>query len=172
MDKFLPLHFANLFRKYAVSVLACSWIAGLFLGIFISGKVSLDLDILAVAFQNRSSIILMTVMLLPVVASVFVQYAQQLWMLPLVAFLKSFSFAYVSRIIFIHFGSAGWLIQFLVMFSDCILLPVLWWFWCRLLQDKQRSSISLAVLMIFLTIIITVFEDFFIFPILSALQIS
>ena len=172
MDMFLRLRFLNFFRKYAISALACCWILGLILGILISHKVYVDSGYLVSSFQSRNAITLIMVILLPVLTSVLVTYMGHLWVLPLIAFCKSFSFSYVSCIFLGHFGSAGWLIQFLIMFSNCMLLPLLWWFWCALLRNRQQSQILLSVLMILLTIILAVLDDFLIFPVLSALQIS
>ena len=172
MQKLLQFRFADFCRKYAVPALACSWISGLISGNLAGGGVSFDLSALVSAFQNETSISLFAVMLFPIVASVLVMYMGQPWLLFVIAFGKSFSFAYVSRIFLDCFGPAGWLIQLLVMFSDCLNLPILWWLWHRMLLQPRRPSIRLAVSAASITTAISIMDDHFITPILSALQIS
>lgn len=46
-------------------------------------------------------------------------------------FIKGFLFSFVSAGIFRQFGSAGWLFRYLLLFSDCITLPLLYLFWIR-----------------------------------------
>ena len=172
MDRFVHLRFANYLRKYAVLILACSWSVGLILGIQVAKGVPGDFLSWNCTVQNVSLPGALIVALFPIVVSVLLMYMGQFWLIPVVAFLKSFSFAYVSWILMREFGSACWLIQFLVMFSDCISLPLLWWFWCHMMKSAQNAPISLSVPMGLMLIAIVVLNHRFILPILSSLQIS
>ena len=172
MDMVLHHSFANFFRKYAIPALACSWIMGLIFGAWSGSIAFFDFGPLAATFHSDASFSLLAVMLFPIVVSALIIYMDQPWLLLIIAFLKAFSFAYVSWILVSEFGSAGWLIQFLIMFSDCISLPLLWYFWCGLLHRPRHSLISLSIPMVFAIVAVGILDNHFILPILSALQIS
>ena len=172
MDKVLHRSFANSCRKYAVPALACSWILGLLFGIRVGQIAFFDFNSMAATFPGNTFVSLLAVMLFPIVVSVLIMYMGQPWLLLIVAFLKSFSFAYVSWIVMCDFGSAGWMIQLLIMFSDCLSLPLLWWYWCSLLRRTQHSLISMSIPILLATIAVGILDNRFIAPILSALQIS
>ena len=172
MHKFLHLQFANQLRKYAVFTLACSWIIGLFLGISVAKSVAIEHPPLTAAFQNHSFISGLIVILFPYIVTISLMYIGLPQLIPAIALLKSFSFAYVSWILMKDFGSAGWLIQFLMMFSDCVSLPLLWWLWCRFLKSRQASPISLSAPIVIAVILVTIFDHRIISSILSSLQIS
>ena len=172
MCKFLHLQFANRLRKYAVFILAYSWIIGLLLGITVAKNVTISFPALTAASQNHSFTSALIVIVFPYIVSVLLMYMGLAQFIPAVAFLKSFNFAYVSWILMRDFGSASWLIQFLMMFSDCVSLPLLWWLWCRSLKSGHTSPISSSVPIVTAVIIIAILEHRFISPILSLLQIS
>ena len=172
MGRFLHLRFAKSLRKYAAFALACSWILGLLLGTLTARSIPAELSPLVGSFQNQSPISLVTVMLFPVLVSFLVVYMGHSWLLPLIAFLKSFSFAYVSWVLTKDFRLASWLIHLLTMFSDCLSLPLLWWFWCRLLKSDKPSLFAMSLLMTFAIVTISILDHRFIAPILSSLQIS
>ena len=171
MDGVLNRRFANFCRKYAVHALACSWILGLLFGIQVGQIAFFDFSSLADTFHISTSVSLVAVLFFPVVTSILIVYTGLDWLLPAVVFMKSFSFAYVSWILICDFGSAGWVIQLLIMFSDCVSLPFLWLFWCGLLRRKQHL-ISISVPVAFAIIVAGILDHHLISPILSALQIS
>ena len=128
----LYLRLSDHCRKYALSYLACSWISGLILGTSAANGLALDAASYQLLLQDRTLIQLLSVILLPVFVSVLVISTNHpIGLLPIV-FLKSFCFAYTSRLLTQDFNTAGWLIQILTMFSDCASLPILWLFWHRL----------------------------------------
>ena len=172
MVRFLHLRFADYLRKYAVFTLACSWISGLILGISISKSVSVEVPASIAASPNASPYGVVMVTLFPILVSVLLMYMSQNWLIPVIAFFKSFSFSYVSWILMRDFGSASWLIQFLMMFSDCVSLPLLWWFWCRSLKADKPFSFALSAPLVFTAVAIAILDYRFISPILSSLQIS
>ena len=142
MNGILCLRFSSVWRKYAIPYLACSWIAGLIFGLWVVGFADFNLPVLNDSSSCYTSISIISVAFIPVLMSVLAVYAEKSWLLLVICFLKAFSFAYVSYFVTRTYGSAGWLIQLLVMFSDCISLPFLWWFWCRLLTSTQKISFS------------------------------
>ena len=159
--------------KCTLTALACSWLFGSCFGLWAAKSTVMDLSALNAALQNEASVSIFAVMLFPFVVSILLVYMRQSWLLTVIALFKSFSFVYVSRILMKDFGSAGWLVQLLIMFSDCASLPLLWWLWCRLLYLKKRETLfSLSIPPVLAAISIGIMDDRFISPILSALQIS
>ena len=159
-------------RKCTVIALVCSWLSGLCFGFLAAKNVAIDFCTLCAALQKEAAVSIFAVMLFPFVVSILLVYMRQSWLLTVIAFFKSFSFVYVSRILMRDFGSSGWLIQFLIMFSDCASLPLLWWLWCRLLDSKREALLSLSIPPVLAAIAIGIMDDRYISPVLSALQIS
>ena len=172
MDKFLHHQLSAHCRKYATAYLACSWLLGLVSGIFAANGTTSHFDLPDTLFQAPEPVTLLSVMLLPVLVSVLFVCAGKSALLLAVCFLKAFSFAYVSRVVTAGFGTAGWLIQFLAMFSDCMSLPVLWLFWRRLIARPQHSILRLSTDAVLTTLVIGIMDCHFISPFLTALQIS
>lgn len=55
----------------------------------------------------------------------------------LVCFGKAFLFAFAALGVSQAFGCAGWLLLRLILFSDCMLLPLLYFLWLRLLAGNS-----------------------------------
>ena len=117
--------------KLKRNYLAFAWIVGLLLGAVLS--VSADkllASTMHAAISGSMSISgLIAVVLLPLLLSAYaVYFSQPAWLL-LIIFLKAFLFAYTGAAILILYPTSGWLIGCLMMFSDALILPFLWWFW-------------------------------------------
>ncbi len=129
-------------RKGCRFILAFCWLAGLICGIFIylSSANSLTSMMRSVLYAPVSIVGLLCVTVLPFLLSAFaVFFFRPVWLLP-ICFAKAFLFAFISMGIVQDFGSAGWLIRCLLLFSDCIGVPILYWFWMRCLSDDRRLS--------------------------------
>ena len=60
--------------------------------------------------------------------------------LPL-AFFKAFAFMYCFAGITVAYGDAGWLVRFLLLFSDCFSMPLFLWYMGRsILRTKDRTD--------------------------------
>ena len=172
MGNSLRFVFSSCLRKYAVFALACFWSLGLILGILVAKDVSFEFSLFSTGVQQNSIPGALLVTMFPIVASVSLLYMGQTWLIPAVAFLKSFNFAYVSWILMRDFGSACWLIQLLIMFCDCVSIPLLWWFWCRFLKSSNTSLFPLSFVMVLAFFAIAILDSYLISPILLSLQIS
>ena len=132
-------------RKYDTSLLACSWTFGLVFGIC-----SVTVGSFSPAFQQAVDVTpsffsIISVLLLPLVISLLALYAGWRWVIFPLAFLKALAFAYVGWSVVITFGSAGWLIRLLLMFSDCASVPLLWWFWNKALTSELDALVSASI---------------------------
>ena len=171
MNRVLCLRLSAVLRKYAIPCLAFSWIFGLISGLWAVGYGDFHLAGLEDSFRSYTPFSVFSVALLPVLISALVVFAEQSWLLLPISFLKAFSFAYVSSLVTGGYGSAGWLIQFLLMFSDCVSLPFLWWFWCRLLKSRQQIAFSTIFPVAIVAFFIGALDFKVISPFLSLLQI-
>lgn len=132
-------------RKCATSILAFSWAGGLAAGLcaMVSGSFSPAFFLAADVLPSFFSII--SVLLLPIVITLLALFIGQGWLIFPLAFFKALAFSYVGWSIVVTFGSAGWLIRLLLMFSGCATVPLLWWFWNKALTSDFDAMIPAAV---------------------------
>ena len=145
MNRFLHLRLSVVLRKYATACLAYSWILGLISGLWVVHYADLSLPEIENSFRYYTPVSIFSIALLPVLISALVVFAEQFWLLLPISFLKAFSFAYVSALVIGSYGPASWLVQLLLVFSDCISLPFLWLFWCRMLKSTHRITFSMVL---------------------------
>lgn len=127
--------------KESIFRLACSFLLGLLSGgcIFTLTSDSFSSLMRGAAFGSMSIISLLSVLLLPFLFSAFAVYVRQSWLLMPISFLKAFFFSFLYVGLSCTFGGAGWLVRTMLMFSDILTLPVLWWFWLKLLQWEGQG---------------------------------
>ena len=123
-------------------LLACAWFLGLISGVLISLSAS---DILfptmRAAISSCVSISgLLSAILLPLLFSAFAVYVSNYRLLIPIAFMKAFLFSFLGTGILASFGSAGWLIRALLMFSDIAILPLMWWYWLSALSGSENMA--------------------------------
>ena len=133
MARFLRHGFSFDPRKVTLWLLAFVFTAGLAAGCFLcssaeAGSVSW---IRGVQTGSVSMGGLLSVICLPFLFSAAAVYMNRIWLLMPIAFCKALSFVQVSLGISKAYGSAGWLMRFLLMFADIACLPVLVFFWIR-----------------------------------------
>lgn len=88
--------------------------------------------------RHVSIVSLLSVVILPFLLSAFVVYFSKFALLLPVCFFKAFVFSGISFIIVRAYGPAGWLFRYLFLFSDCMVMPILYWFWLRYVDGKHR----------------------------------
>lgn len=136
-------------------LLACAFLFGLISGILISMSASdaLCSTMRAAPFGCVSIFGLLSVLLLPFLFSAFAVYSSSVLLLLCVAFAKAFAFGFVSFAVWAAFGAAGWLIRFLLMFADLIILPLLLWFWYQIMKNPHswvKSTLVACILACFI----------------------
>lgn len=149
MARFLHRFFSELRRNANVAILAACFLVGLILGIRMSHEAEFSFSLMRSALKSTVSIVrLLSVLLLPFLFSALAVYFSKPKLLYGIAFLKAFAFGFVSAGINAAFGSAGWLVRLLVMFSDCMSMPILWLYWLRHLPGKrvfQAADVMITV---------------------------
>lgn len=155
-------------RKRSTSALALCWTSGLVCGmlVYLSAGSSLTSLMRSTMGGTVSIVSLLYMALLPFLISAFaVSFFRPT--LFLICFGKAFLFAFASLGLFRAFGSAGWLVFRLILFSDCMLLPMLYFLWLRLLRSPL-SHMELACF-IALTVLVVSVNYRIISPILASL---
>ena len=150
MARFFHQELPTWWRKGCTAFLALSWLAGLLFGaaMFLSAGNHILPWMRGVPYGSVSISGLLCVTALPFLFSAFAVYISEPRLLLLVSFGKAFLFSYVSLGILSCFGSAGWLIRWLLMFSDLMFLPALYWFWQRHISGSFRFSGTESLLML------------------------
>ena len=148
MSRILCHNLPEWWRKGASVFLAFFWFFGLVAGVLtaLSASDLLSASMRTAVFSRVSILGLASAVFLPFLFSAFAVYIQCPFLLLPIAFAKAFLFSYLGLGVIEAFGSAGWLIRVLLMFSDIVLLPVLFWFWIRYISgDSRYGSRATAV---------------------------
>lgn len=130
---------SHFWRKYCRLFLALFWLSGFLCGMwaFLSRESVVSGLIGEAAAGSLSIVGLVLVTFFPFILSAFaVSLSWPVWILP-ISFCKAFLFSFVSFGIWRFYGSAGWLIHLLLMFSDLVAVPVLYGFWLRHISGEQ-----------------------------------
>jgi len=88
-----------------------------------------------------------------------------LWM----AFLSAFSYGFFGCLLLGAFGSAGWLLQILIQFTQSASLPMLCWFSLRQLEGKQESLLRDHIICIITVSALALFDLFVVSPFVAEL---
>lgn len=169
MGRFLNLNLPHFSRKNIMVFLALFWFLGLLSGAAFSAAASDSLvPLMRTAVNSRVSINgLLTAILLPFLLSAFAVMIHEPWLLLPVAFGKAFLVSFVGTGVLNAYGSAGWLIRWLLMFSDCCSLPVLFWYWIRQTTGRNRHFFPVTALVLLAAVLISSFDYCVVSPFLA-----
>lgn len=167
MARFLYHFFSSLRRKVSTIILALFWIFGLVLGCcFHLSCGSSTVSMMCGALDGTVSIVsLLSVILFPFLLSALAVFFFKPSLLPIIAFCKAFSLAFVAAGLLSAYGSAGWLAQLLLMFSDICTTPLLWLFWVRSQGSAGTPSAHETCLWLSLVCLICCLDFYFVSPI-------
>lgn len=134
-------NFSQFWCRACTPILALSWIIGILIGVYSGISAGpFVLSLMRMAGDAHMSIVgLLVCMSLPFLISAFLLSLRIPWFVPVVAFFKACSYGFCALAIVRAFGSAGFLVKFLFLFSDTLTLPVLYWFWLRQLSCSCGS---------------------------------
>ena len=153
----------------AATRLTLVWAAGLLLGGFVAAKVDFDFSpFFIMAASNKGTFLgICLVLYIPLLFTVCLRFFSSGDSILLVVFLKAIEFALIAVGCFYSWGSAGWLLARLLLFSAFLSLPVLIWVWYRILcSNFGRREILISVVLLF---IIGLIDYFVISPFLCSL---
>lgn len=126
------------FRKY---FLIFSWCGGLFFGVSAAccSKDNLVPMIRAASTCPASLSGLLLSVALPFLISAFAITISEPWLLFPISALKAFCFGFCACGVNLAFGSAGWLVRVLFLFSDVCVIPLMFLFWLRYFDGKSLN---------------------------------
>lgn len=121
--------------------LALVWILGLFSGLA-AGIMSetISFPLMRSTVFSAVSIVGLFHTLLPFLLSAVAMVLHAPGMLLPLCFGKAFLSSYASFAICRAFGTAGWLVRWFLMFTDLWTLPILYYFWLRILSGTGAAS--------------------------------
>ncbi len=131
MARFLLRNSTQSQRKCRILILALIWCVGLISGVgsfYFTGDSFPSLMRMAAA-SHVSIVNLVIPSMLPFLFSAFALYLQCPQLLAVLCFLKAWLFGFVSFGCISAFGTAGWLLWLMALFSDIVCMVPLWWFW-------------------------------------------
>ena len=134
-------------RKYRTIFLAFCWIVGLAFGIELSFTAGDSfLYLMRGSYGSVSIVHLLLITLLPFLFSGMILYIPSPSLLYGLCLIKGLCFGFVSAGCLLAWGSAGWLVRLLLMFSDFLSLVPLWWCWLSCHPFRvQRNNASVVV---------------------------
>ena len=147
------------------------WLSGLLFGVCVaSGTGSFASSLMRGIFSDTVSIVsLFSVSIVPFLLSAFAVYMGFSQLLYLICFIKAFCFGFVSCLVHMSFGYAGWLAQLLLMFSDLFSVPLLFLFWMRHISCDCVFLFSKFILTFALLALIGSIDYCFVLPFLAML---
>lgn len=160
---FIHAFYESRHSKLYEVILGVCWSFGLLLGFAYGTNANpLHFQLMRVAaFEHTSIIGLVIVLYIPLLLSALAVNYMCPQMLLLICFVKAFLFAACSGVIAAEFGSSGWLIRFLLQFSDCCAVPLLYLFSIRNIS-VQKSGIQFDFLLSSIVLLIVGCVDYFV----------
>lgn len=169
MALFSHHEFPHLWRKGCTILLALCFLSGLIFGMFayISAEETLLPMMRRTFYGNVSIVSLLSVTCLPFLLSAFAVYTTWPGFMLAVSFAKAFVFSFVSLGIYSCIHSAGWFLLWLLIFTDLLSMPVMYFFWLRNLSGEGKLSLPVMVMCTSLVILIVSLYIRFISPFLA-----
>lgn len=155
---------------HTVILLAC-WCVFLISGTYIATQVQcLNTSLMHAVFNSRMSIVLFAcVSLLPFLCSAVAFRLGRFFLLIPVVCIKAFLFGFSCCLINLLFGDAGWLMRWLLVFTDSFLVIPLLCYWFKNTLKPSCDAYQGVGAYIILVLVLLCLEFYCIKPILSKL---
>lgn len=139
---------SGLSRRNSIPVLAFTWVLSILLGIVLS---RMNCDVISslmynAAFGDMSLYGILSASCLPLIFSFFAVNCFGARFLIPIAGLYGFFQGFFGWGIMDAFGHSGWLVRLLLVFSNVLMMPLLWFFWVRSLARERVDYFGLFLL--------------------------
>lgn len=163
-----PTYFRT-FRKSSVFLLAVFWTLGLGCGGYFFRLTGSNLaSQMPLAAMGQPSIFgLLISFVLPFLCSAFAVYISASKLLFLIAFAKAVLFGFVTSAVCTAFGSAGWLVRVLLLFTDIGGVIFLFHYWVRHISGFRPFSAGAFVAYLVPVFCIVLADYYYISPLLQ-----
>ena len=167
----------NNFRMYGYKQLAAKfllvlcWIFGLFAGyFFIIGHGDSISSLMHTAVNQRVTIVgLVLTLFFPLIISAMAVHLRSPLVLLVLVFLKAFCFSGCYFAVGIAFKGAGWLVRWLLLFSDSCMVVMLLWLWLEIIAGEVHTFKHSLITCVISAIIVGCIDYFVISPFLVTL---
>ena len=163
------VHFLSQWGRVSRYAVALCWLSGLLLG-FIAANSANSVLISAISTSVGSPVPfarLVLICILPFVVSYLAFSLNEHWLLLATCLFEAFCFGYCAAGIGLAYGAAGWLIRFLLLFSDCMTIPVLLYYWMTAQSSGRQFRITSVIVTVY-AIAVAGIDYFYIIPLLRA----
>lgn len=129
----------NLQQNPIISTMALTivWVSGILIGAMLANKTSAQLSGYTLFPERTTFLGLLISAILPlVISAIVIKIRAPILILP-IAFIKSFSYSYTGFLLYSFYGDAGWLAEWLCLFSDPIVIVSCLWFWLKNISAKS-----------------------------------
>lgn len=121
-------------------LLGMAWLLGMLIAVVTYSQTCISSMMHLAASDQVSIVSLIVSVLLPYLLSAFAVYISKPLLLLPIAFLRGFSLMLVLIGTTEAFGSAGWLVRSLFLFSDLFFMPFLYLFWRRSISGAPKDG--------------------------------
>lgn len=162
-------HIFSQWCRFSRYLLAICWFVGVLLGFYAATPSESNVSAARwFAYGQSAPWHIFLSLCIPVVVSRLAQELSCRWTIFILGFIKAFLFSYSATIIGHCFGSAGWLVRFLLLFSQYMTLPALYLYFDLLLRKPCRKTYYVeSILFIYIAGVVIV-DRFVIYPLLNA----
>ncbi|MBQ6997092.1 MAG: hypothetical protein IJN60_01800 [Oscillospiraceae bacterium] len=137
-------HFVSVFRfiRHRALPLLFFCVLGLLLGTLLAAHAdeSVFSWMRRVHFDQVSIVFSLAAQLLPFLIAAYAVSISRPWLLYTVCGCRLFCFAYLGALVWNAFGTAGWLVRFLLFFCDIFLVPLLCWYCFRRVMGEYDEK--------------------------------
>lgn len=171
MDRFLRLNVSFFRCRTPRTVLAYLWLVGLLSGTVVSllADTLLSSTMHAAIHGSMSIFGLLAALLLPLCFTAFAVYISRPSLVFPLVLLKAFLFSFIGAGLLTSFGTAAWLLRCLLMFSDSLVLPILWWTWLQCFSEDRCTVLRCCAVSAIFVIVIGCFDFALVAPFLARL---
>lgn len=155
-------------------LLAVCWLFGVLLGFcaaLSAGYALLGL-VRDATVESAPLFRVIAVAVIPFLLTALASLLRQHWLIYVLCFFKAFAFGFCAVSISAAYGSAGWLVRFLLLFSDYLTIPVMYYFCVRQIKDSAfHADINFVSILIY-TFAVGAIDYCFIIPFLRSVVLS
>ena len=171
MGRFFRLNPVLLSEALTRRILTIIWLCGLLFGaLFSLFSGAPDQEVIRSALHSRVSFFsLFSALILPLLITALLVYLSKLYFLFPLVFLKAFAFASIGTGFLNSFDSSSWLVHCFAMFSDILILPVLWYLWLHAFSYKRDVTLRHITAAVIVVLSVCYIDCFWVAPFLANL---
>lgn len=150
----------------SIICLSCCWVLGLVIGVIVSLNTNVSYDALVkLLFSSKLSAINVLLTIVFPYLLTLLSYKLLRWKgICVLATCKAFLYCWTATTIVNCFGSAGWLLRCVLIFSNSVSVVFLIWFWIRNCSQAYTSKYLDLLLCLFLSLVVAFIDYSIISP--------